>query len=32
VPPKSDTAEILEGGTGEIVSQLVGKIRELGLL
>jgi electron transfer flavoprotein beta subunit len=32
VPPKSDTAEIIEGGTDEIVGQLVGKIRELGLL
>ena len=32
VPPKSDTAEIIEGGTDEIVSQLIGKIRELGLL
>jgi electron transfer flavoprotein alpha/beta subunit len=32
VPPKSDTAEILQGSTDEIVSQLVGKIKELGLL
>ncbi len=32
VPPKSDTAEIIEGGTDEIVGQLIGKIRELGLL
>ncbi len=31
-PPKGDSAEILEGSTGEIVSQLVGKIKELGLL
>jgi len=32
VPAKGDTAEILEGSTDEIVSQLVGKIKELGLL
>jgi len=32
VPTKSDTAEILQGSTDEIVSQLVGKIKELGLL
>ncbi|MAG33329.1 MAG: electron transfer flavoprotein subunit beta [Deltaproteobacteria bacterium] len=32
VPPKSDTAEILEGSTGEVVGQLVTKIKELGLL
>jgi len=32
VPPKSDTAEILQGSTDEIVGQLVGKIKELGLL
>ena len=32
VPPKADTAEILSGSTGEIVGQLVGKIKELGLL
>jgi electron transfer flavoprotein alpha/beta subunit len=32
VPPKADTAELLEGSTDEIVGQLVGKIRELGLL
>ena len=31
-PPKSDTAEILSGGTDEIVSGLLGKIKELGLL
>jgi electron transfer flavoprotein beta subunit len=31
-PPKGDTAEILSGSTDEIVSGLVGKIRELGLL
>jgi electron transfer flavoprotein beta subunit len=31
-PPKSDSAEIVEGSTDEIVSQLVGKIKELGLL
>jgi electron transfer flavoprotein beta subunit len=32
VPPKGDQAEILQGSTDEIVSQLVGKIKELGLL
>ena len=32
VPPKSDSAEILEGSTDEVVGQLVGKIKELGLL
>jgi len=32
VPPKSDTAEIYEGSTDEIVGRLVGKIKELGLL
>lgn len=32
IPPKSDSAEILEGGTGEVVAQLVTKIKELGLL
>jgi electron transfer flavoprotein beta subunit len=32
VPPKADTAEILSGSTDEIVGQLVGKIKELGLL
>jgi len=32
VPPKADTAEILEGSTAEVVGQLVSKIRELGLL
>ncbi|MAI27574.1 MAG: electron transfer flavoprotein subunit beta [Spirochaeta sp.] len=32
VPPKSDTAELYEGSTDEIVGQLVGKIKELGLL
>jgi len=32
VPPKADRAEILEGSTDEVVSQLVGKIKELGLL
>jgi electron transfer flavoprotein beta subunit len=31
-PPKGDTAEILSGSTDEIVSGLVGKIKELGLL
>ncbi len=31
-PPKGDSAEILEGSTDEIVSKLVGKIKELGLL
>jgi len=32
VPAKGDTAEILDGSTGEIVTQLVSKIKELGLL
>ena len=32
VPAKGDTAEILEGSTDEIVTQLVAKIKELGLL
>jgi len=32
VPAKGDTAEILEGSTDEIVSQLVTRIKELGLL
>jgi electron transfer flavoprotein beta subunit len=32
VPPKSDSAEILEGSTGEVVGQLISKIKELGLL
>jgi hypothetical protein len=32
VPPKADTAEILEGSTAEVVGQLVSKIRDLGLL
>jgi electron transfer flavoprotein beta subunit len=32
VPPKSDSAEMLSGSTDEIVSKLVGKIKELGLL
>jgi electron transfer flavoprotein beta subunit len=31
-PPKGDTAELLEGSTGEVVSSLLGKIKELGLL
>jgi electron transfer flavoprotein beta subunit len=31
-PPKGDTAEILEGSTDEVVSSLVNKIKELGLL
>jgi electron transfer flavoprotein beta subunit len=31
-PPKSGTAEILTGSTDEVVSQLTGKIKELGLL
>jgi electron transfer flavoprotein beta subunit len=31
-PPKGDRAEILEGSTDEIVSGLVNKIKELGLL
>jgi len=32
VPPKGDSAEILKGSTDEVVKQLVGKIKELGLL
>jgi len=32
IPPKSDTAEMLEGSTDEVVSKLIGKIKELGLL
>jgi electron transfer flavoprotein beta subunit len=32
VPPKGQGAEILSGSTDEIVSKLVGKIKELGLL
>lgn len=32
VPPKGDSAQILEGSTDEIVKQLVTKIKELGLL
>ncbi len=32
VPTKSATADILEGSTDEVVSQLVSKIKELGLL
>jgi electron transfer flavoprotein beta subunit len=32
VPPKGDSAEILQGSTDEVVGQLVGKIKELGLL
>jgi electron transfer flavoprotein beta subunit len=32
VPAKGDTAEILQGSTDEIVTQLVTKIKELGLL
>jgi electron transfer flavoprotein beta subunit len=32
VPAKSDTAEILQGSTDEVVGQLLGKIKELGLL
>ncbi len=31
-PPKSDTAELIEGSTSEIAQQLLGKIKELGLL
>ena len=31
-PPKGDRAEILEGSTDEVVGQLVGKIKALGLL
>jgi electron transfer flavoprotein beta subunit len=32
VPAKGDTAEILSGSTDEVVTQLVSKIKELGLL
>ncbi|MCG8591256.1 MAG: electron transfer flavoprotein subunit beta/FixA family protein, partial [Proteobacteria bacterium] len=32
VPPKGEGAEILSGSTDEVVGQLVGKIKELGLL
>jgi electron transfer flavoprotein beta subunit len=32
VPVKGDTAEILDGSTAEVVTQLVTKIKELGLL
>ncbi len=32
VPPKSDTAEILQGSTDEVVAGLLGKIKEQGLL
>jgi electron transfer flavoprotein beta subunit len=32
VPPKGDSAELLEGSTDEVVAQLVAKIKELGLL
>ncbi len=32
VPPKGDTAEMLEGSTDDVVAGLVGKIKELGLL
>jgi electron transfer flavoprotein beta subunit len=32
VPAKGDTAEILDGSTAEVVTQLVTKIKELGLL
>lgn len=32
VPPKGDSAEILQGSTDEVVSQLLTKIKELGLL
>ena len=31
-PPKGDTAELLEGSTGDVVAGLVNKIKELGLL
>ena len=31
-PPKADRAEILTGSTAEVVSGLIGKIKELGLL
>ena len=32
VPPKGDTAEMVEGSSEEIASTLVAKIKELGLL
>lgn len=32
VPPKGDSAEILEGSTDEVVAKLMSKIKELGLL
>ncbi|MAI80029.1 MAG: electron transfer flavoprotein subunit beta [Deltaproteobacteria bacterium] len=32
IPPKSDTAEIYDGSTDEVVGRLVTKIKELGLL
>ena len=32
VPPKGDSADILQGSTDEVVSQLLTKIKELGLL
>jgi electron transfer flavoprotein beta subunit len=31
-PPKGEGAQILQGSTGEVVGQLVAKIKELGLL
>jgi len=31
-PPKTEGAEILSGSTDEVVGQLLGKIKELGLL
>jgi electron transfer flavoprotein alpha/beta subunit len=31
-PPKGEGAEILSGSADEVVSKLVGKIKELGLL
>jgi len=31
-PPKGEGAEIIEGSTDEVVSKLVGKVKELGLL
>ena len=31
-PPKADSAEILEGSAGDVATQLVAKIKELGLL
>ena len=31
-PPKGEGAELIEGSTDEVVTQLVGKIKELGLL